>query len=189
MFNVRPPGPASLKSYRGDSPPASAPPSLWGYLEVVASPAVIHSPCTITVLVRRAMEPFACCYFCCFSEQILTFDERGVSGHPDHSAVHRGVMHLLRQPKPATGVGFEADAYELLSTGLLRKYSGLLDLPLSLLLSRWPPHGAFFVSFSARRAWRAMAAHRSQFVWYRRLFVIFSRFAYVNTLRRMPQSR
>ncbi|CAM9310224.1 unnamed protein product [Sphacelaria rigidula] len=31
-----------------------------------------------------------------------------------------------------------------------------------------------------------MAAHRSQFVWYRRLFVFFSRYAYVNTFKRIP---
>lgn len=30
-------------------------------------------------------------------------------------------------------------------------------------------------------AWRAMAAHRSQFVWYRRMFIILSRYSYVNT--------
>ena len=33
--------------------------------------------------------------------------------------------------------------------------------------------------------YRAMVAHWSQFVWYRRLFVIFSRYTYVNTLQRM----
>jgi len=33
--------------------------------------------------------------------------------------------------------------------------------------------------------WRAMAAHHSQFVWYRRLFVIFSCYTYVNVLRRL----
>jgi N-acetylglucosaminylphosphatidylinositol deacetylase len=33
-------------------------------------------------------------------------------------------------------------------------------------------------------AWRAMRAHRSQFVWYRRLHVLLSRYTYVNTLWR-----
>jgi N-acetylglucosaminylphosphatidylinositol deacetylase len=33
--------------------------------------------------------------------------------------------------------------------------------------------------------WKAMAAHHSQFVWYRRLFVVFSIYTYVNRLRRM----
>jgi N-acetylglucosaminylphosphatidylinositol deacetylase len=30
---------------------------------------------------------------------------------------------------------------------------------------------------------RAMAMHASQFVWYRRLFVVFSRYSYTNTLK------
>jgi N-acetylglucosaminylphosphatidylinositol deacetylase len=33
--------------------------------------------------------------------------------------------------------------------------------------------------------WRAMATHQSQFVWYRRLFVVFSCYTYANRLRRM----
>lgn len=77
------------------------------------------------------------------------------------------------------------DGFELATTGIFRKYSGLLDLPLSVILARPYPLGVWFVSFSARRTWRAMAAHHSQFVWYRRFFVLFSRYAYVNTFRRI----
>lgn len=33
--------------------------------------------------------------------------------------------------------------------------------------------------------WRAMAAHQSQFVWYRRLSVMFSRYTYINDLQTM----
>ncbi len=133
----------------------------------------------------------------CRSSQILTFDDRGVSGHSDHAAVHRGVALLLRTRAPTISrsssgggsgsrSGGPLDAYALVTTGMLRKYSGMLDMPWSLATSYGPPLGAFFSSFSARVAWAAMAAHRSQFVWYRRLFVIFSRYAYVNTFKRMP---
>jgi hypothetical protein len=31
--------------------------------------------------------------------------------------------------------------------------------------------------------WKAMVVHRSQFVWYRRLFVVFSCYTYINLLR------
>ncbi|KAL7554067.1 hypothetical protein ACHAWF_017433 [Thalassiosira exigua] len=34
--------------------------------------------------------------------------------------------------------------------------------------------------------WKAMAAHRSQFVWYRRLSVMFSRYTFINDLEKMP---
>ncbi|EJK70049.1 hypothetical protein THAOC_08630 [Thalassiosira oceanica] len=33
--------------------------------------------------------------------------------------------------------------------------------------------------------WRSMAAHASQFVWYRRLFVVFSRYTYINDTSRL----
>ncbi len=35
------------------------------------------------------------------------------------------------------------------------------------------------------RTYRAILAHISQFVWYRRLFILFSRYTYLNTLRRV----
>jgi N-acetylglucosaminylphosphatidylinositol deacetylase len=38
---------------------------------------------------------------------------------------------------------------------------------------------------SAMEVRRAMSLHRSQWVWYRKLFVVFSRYAYVNSLRRL----
>lgn len=128
--------------------------------------------------------------------QVLTFDQGGVSGHSDHVAVNRGVALMLRTRSTAnkagkggssdSGSGRSAlDAFELVTTGMLRKYSGVLDMPWSLATSYGPPLGAFFSSFSARIVWTAMAAHHSQFVWYRRLFVIFSRYAYVNTFKRM----
>lgn len=117
---------------------------------------------------------------------LLTFDELGVSGHADHAAVNRGVSRFLQLK--AAGVdddGTALDAFALTTTGIVRKYSGLLDVPLSLATAYPQPLGASFWSFDPRKAWRAMVAHRSQFVWYRRLFVVFSRYAYVNTFRRM----
>ncbi|CAB1097639.1 unnamed protein product [Ectocarpus sp. CCAP 1310/34] len=129
-------------------------------------------------------------------QTILTFDEGGISGHSDHTAVNRGVALFLRTravtrhtASIAGGSGSSSisalDAFALVTTGMLRKYSGMLDMPWSLATSYRPPLGAFFSSCSARIAWAAMAAHHSQFVWYRRLFVIFSRYAYVNTFTRM----
>ncbi|CAN0512347.1 unnamed protein product, partial [Laminaria digitata] len=118
--------------------------------------------------------------------QLLTFDEAGVSGHADHAAVHSGVSRFLQLK--AAGVdddGKSLDAFSLTSTGILRKYSGLLDIPVSLATAYPQPLGVSFWSFDPRKAWKAMVAHRSQFVWYRRLFVIFSRYAYVNTFKRM----
>lgn len=118
--------------------------------------------------------------------QLLTFDNHGISGHSDHAAVSRGVgLYLRIRANSSSNSNRPLDAFVLASTGILRKYSGLMDVPWSWVTARRPPLGAFFVNFNPKIAWRAMAAHRSQFVWYRRLFVIFSRYAYVNTFERM----
>ena len=108
---------------------------------------------------------------------IVTFDEGGVSGHPNHIDTCRGVEAM-----------FEEDAFrvahpdfrlwELRSTSLLRKYSGVFDL----LVSSWDP-GVFFCVFRPMINYMAMNAHFSQFVWYRRLFIVFSRYGYMNNLR------
>ena len=42
--------------------------------------------------------------------------------------------------------------------------------------------------FEPKLVWNAMAAHGTQFVWYRRLSVLFSRYTYTNTLRLIGSS-
>lgn len=140
--------------------------------------------------------------------QVLTFDDYGVSGHPNHRAVYRGVSlacstrvvcghrksrlatassnlahrdghasETSADGLPATNVcGTEFDVWVLQSTNLLRKYIGILDIPFAALF-----HRRLFVQLNAHRVWRGMAMHHSQFVWYRKLFVLFSRYAYINT--------
>eukprot|EP00505_MAST-04D_sp_SCG-Rhode-Island_P006566 Stramenopile-MAST_4_protein_6566 len=51
-----------------------------------------------------------------------------------------------------------------------------------LLVSSWDP-GVFFCVFRPMINYMAMNAHFSQFVWYRRLFIVFSRYGYMNNLR------
>lgn len=75
----------------------------------------------------------------------------------------------------------------------LRKY--IAPLELFFLLYPWlcgvfsssfSPSGdnskiPLFLSFRPLQVWRAMAIHHSQFVWYRKLSVLFSRYSYINT--------
>ena len=131
-------------------------------------------------------------------DALLTFDARGVSGHPNHVAVHRGVRRFLARqadlparsgggggggrPQCAAGpAGGAVLGWELVSTSLPRKFAGLLDVLPSALLSV-PARRPCFVTPDYPRATAAMALHASQFVWYRRLFVAFARYTYVNTL-------
>jgi N-acetylglucosaminylphosphatidylinositol deacetylase len=105
--------------------------------------------------------------------QIVTFDERGVSDHPNHVATYRGVRHLFKmmskEKKRIIGLKLE-------STNCVRKFLGIFDLLLSYSLS-----DLIFTNFNVMTVIKGMAIHKSQNIWYRVLFVLFSRYTYVNT--------
>ena len=90
--------------------------------------------------------------------------------------------------------------YALETSQPLRKYAGMADSLLSWRdewFSRMLHGGArdldddaihemfLLSSFTPWSNYRAMATHASQFVWYRQLFVIFSRYTFLNTLKRI----
>ncbi|MBW00877.1 N-acetylglucosaminyl-phosphatidylinositol de-N-acetylase, partial [Eschrichtius robustus] len=112
---------------------------------------------------------------------VVTFDAGGVSGHSNHAALYAaarsadlGTLHTEgKLPKGCS-------VLTLQSVNLLRKYLSLLDLPCSLLLAR----DALFV-LSRRevaQAQKAMSCHRSQLLWFRHLYVLFSRYMRINSL-------
>ena len=107
---------------------------------------------------------------------VVTFDAYGVSGHPNHAAVHRGVATL------AAGAGAPR-AYELVSTGLVRKHSGVVDVAVSAAVGQLLEGRCCFVSAEPWRCHAAMRCHASQYVWFRRLYVLTSRYVFCNTLR------
>lgn len=106
---------------------------------------------------------------------VVTFDDYGVSGHRNHVSCYRAVKRLVEDRKlPNT-----TKAYSLNSVSILRKFVSILDLPFSVLTA-----SKLYIS-SPRDVYRsqlAMRAHGSQFVWFRILNIIFSRYVIVNTL-------
>ncbi|KAK6238174.1 hypothetical protein QUC31_003643 [Theobroma cacao] len=113
---------------------------------------------------------------------LITFDSYGVSGHCNHGDVHYGVRKFLHDSSPRN-----IEAWELVSINILRKYSGPLDIWLSNLDSMRHPRGVMhcLLNEHPRKSFLAMAQHSSQWVWFRKLFVSFSSYTYVNTLRKM----
>ncbi|PQP92059.1 N-acetylglucosaminyl-phosphatidylinositol de-N-acetylase-like isoform X1 [Prunus yedoensis var. nudiflora] len=113
---------------------------------------------------------------------IITFDNYGVSGHCNHCDVHYGVMKLLHASSQR-----KIEAWELVSTNIFRKYSGPVDIWLSSLYPMQCSHEVrhCLLNEQPRKSFRAMAQHSSQWVWFRKLFVGFSSYTYVNTLRKM----
>ncbi|KPI83343.1 N-acetylglucosaminyl-phosphatidylinositol deacetylase [Leptomonas seymouri] len=114
---------------------------------------------------------------------IVTFDKYGVSGHPNHIAVHNGVRELKENMPP--GLIY----LQLRTRNLFMKYIG----PLAVL-----PYATFSASYVSRTnfsplihpasSWASMAAmqcHASQLVWFRYLFVLFSSYTYVNELEEL----
>ncbi|XP_047462305.1 N-acetylglucosaminyl-phosphatidylinositol de-N-acetylase [Mugil cephalus] len=112
---------------------------------------------------------------------VLTFDGRGVSGHANHTAIYKAVRHLA-----STGqVPNDCCLLSLVTVGLLRKYISFLELPLSWLLPSCLH--CIIGSQGYRRARAAMLCHRTQLLWFRYLYITFSRYMLVNTFQMIPQ--
>lgn len=108
----------------------------------------------------------------------VTFDARGVSGHPNHIDVARGVRHACRTHG---GTVFVLD-----SVPCAVKYVPALYALRLLVLQRRARRGTVAVcSATARRTLLHALRHvyRSQLVWYRCCFAVLSMYAYCNTLR------
>ncbi|KAK8472407.1 hypothetical protein PHAVU_002G198500 [Phaseolus vulgaris] len=118
----------------------------------------------------------------CSIDMIITFDFYGVSGHCNHRDVHYGVCKLLHDTLQR-----DIEVWELVSTNILRKYSGPVDIWLSIFLAMLHSNGTMhcLVNENSRRSFKAMAQHSSQWVWFRKLFVALSSYTYMNTLRKV----
>lgn len=131
---------------------------------------------------------------------LISFDDKGISGHINHRAIASAVR-LLTRNKNNTMIKM---SYELTTVSLLRKYSSLLDcylvfisfIPrlLQSLLAYLIPFN--FISspdishillintpsdYITSRA--AFANHKSQFSWDRSLYLITSRYMFINELK------
>ncbi|XP_057472073.1 uncharacterized protein LOC130760680 isoform X3 [Actinidia eriantha] len=113
---------------------------------------------------------------------IITFDRYGVSGHCNHRDVNHGIRKLVHESKER-----DIEAWELVSTSILRKYSGPVDIWLSLIYAMYYGNGETHcvLNENPRKSYMAMAQHRSQWIWFRKLFVLFSSYTYVNTLKKI----
>ncbi|XP_029783966.1 N-acetylglucosaminyl-phosphatidylinositol de-N-acetylase isoform X4 [Suricata suricatta] len=107
---------------------------------------------------------------------VVTFDAGGVSGHSNHVALYHAVRTLHSEGKLPKG----CSVLTLQSVNVLRKYLSLLDLPFSLLQT--PDVLFVLTSEEVARAKKAMSCHRSQLLWFRRLYVLFSRYLRINSL-------
>lgn len=131
-------------------------------------------------------------------DAFITFDDFGVSSHPNHTSILPAIKaYNAALPKNQAKI----PVWKLLTTSLVRKYSGLLDAMPSLILitfrvARAPGKGAKkkenFMCFMSDPAQvvagqRAMVSgHRSQMRWFRWFWVIIGRYMYINELKKQP---
>ncbi|NXO14707.1 PIGL acetylase, partial [Oriolus oriolus] len=111
---------------------------------------------------------------------VVTFDAGGVSGHANHVSLHTAV----RYTSLGASLGWDRVRCRVLmleSVNLFRKYISFLDVLISCLL----PRDALFIltEEETEQAKRAMRCHRSQLLWFRHLYLLFSRYLVVNSLR------
>lgn len=109
------------------------------------------------------------------AEAVITFDQFGVSNHPNHVALHTALTQLQ-----SSGKMKDVCLYVLESTNIVRKYISFFDIPYSSIVNMTTficsPKEVWY-------AWKAMKCHKTQMVWFRKLYIIFSRYMYVNTLQ------
>ncbi|NXM51812.1 PIGL acetylase, partial [Illadopsis cleaveri] len=111
---------------------------------------------------------------------VVTFDAGGVSGHANHISLYSAVRYnLCSSPWVPPWAGCRVLVLE--SVNLCRKYISFLDVLISCLL----PRDALFIltEKETEQAKRAMKCHRSQLLWFRQLYLLFSRYLVVNSLR------
>uniref|UniRef100_A0A8C2BW58 N-acetylglucosaminylphosphatidylinositol deacetylase n=1 Tax=Cyprinus carpio TaxID=7962 RepID=A0A8C2BW58_CYPCA len=165
----------------GGRPPSYPPPlgvsQLFFYLvnsmltrELPDDPAVQWSTALISSLTLKHIRNYSI-------SVVLTFDGSGVSGHANHIAIYVALRHLASAGRLPEG----CQILSLHSISLLRKYVSVLELPVSWLL---PSDFCCIIGWEEyKHAKKAMFCHHSQLLWFRRLYILFSRYMLVNTFQ------
>ena len=118
------------------------------------------------------------------SYNFITFDDYGISGHPNHIDVSYGVRHLC--------INHSSTVFTLDSVPLIVKYIPALFLTRFLLLSS--SNDSKTICTSSSKASRTLLyaltkVYQSQLTWYRCCFALISMYGYCNTLHIIDHSQ
>jgi N-acetylglucosaminylphosphatidylinositol deacetylase len=117
-------------------------------------------------------------------DSIVTFDKGGVSGHPNHISTHHAADKYVGVGQSSTARDLQL--WNLVSYPTLAKYTAFLLHQWNLMTCS---ADAFVVANPrAGQVWSLMAAHHSQFVWFRKLSVAFSSYTYFNEYKCVKKS-
>ena len=98
-------------------------------------------------------------------DTIITFDEKGISYHPNHISCNMGVKNIK-------GI----DIYILETVNFYRKFIAYFDI------FNIDKKDILFYNLNLLEIIYYMSIHESQMNWYRFIFLIFSRYSYMNNL-------
>lgn len=126
-------------------------------------------------------------------DAIITFDEQGVSSHPNHISLFHGATTFLRNlMQRHSGWDNPIKLYTLTTTNVVRKYSSIIDTMITVIVSlvqkkRTGDFPSPMLAVSGvgglRKAQAAMTnAHQSQMRWFRWGWIGISRYMVVNDL-------
>ncbi|KAL4608780.1 N-acetylglucosaminyl-phosphatidylinositol de-N-acetylase isoform X2 [Arapaima gigas] len=130
-------------------------------------PAVTWSPHLVSSLILKHIKES-------LANLVLSFDGTGVSGHANHIAIYRGLRYIA-----------SCCFLALQSVNIIRKYLSVLELPVS-----WMCTFDFCCITGLkeyRQAKKAMFCHHSQLLWYRYIYLLVSRYMFINTFQVITQ--
>ncbi|PRD24831.1 UNVERIFIED_CONTAM: Pigl [Trichonephila clavipes] len=113
---------------------------------------------------------------------VISFDQSGVSGHLNHIAVYDGLESLIFKGL----LSEDCEVYLLKSVFLFQKYLGFLIVPLLYMCVSFSFASTFH---DVKTIWKSMKEHKSQFVWFRKLYIVFSQYVYMNTFIKCQNKR
>lgn len=99
---------------------------------------------------------------------VISFDPNGITGHPNHQAISRAIIELSGKD--------QTRYWQLESCGPLRMKIGIWDSVISV----WNQWAA--INLNPYVVWKALRLHRSSFDYKRKIYALFSRYTYINSL-------
>lgn len=110
--------------------------------------------------------------------KIITFDQYGVSGHSNHSAIYEAVNKLTEFKNLNIEIWF------LKSVSIIRKYLAIFDIVFTVLSSSFQNNWNIYLISSLKDYLiivHSLRKHYSQMVWFRRLYASTSRYLFINS--------
>jgi N-acetylglucosaminylphosphatidylinositol deacetylase len=115
---------------------------------------------------------------------IITFDEKGISGHTNHRALYHAMLEGLEQGKITIPV------YSLHTVPVIPKYSFVVGAFLAQLINLFRKRRSTRFCFMSSayqylRGREAMKWHKTQLVWFRYLYLLTSRYMLYNEINQI----